>query len=168
MIRRLLVAAVITLALVGFVPAAAAQQRTELAPIDFTAALLNNSSMTAVSFTDVEQFPAPVDPVRFRRAGSTALLKSLYASMAVMQALDVHSTLSAFKAGAVEANPLMADVARNRGAFVAVKAAVATSTILAARQIAKRSKVAAVVTMVAINGAYAMIVQHNYKVARGR
>jgi hypothetical protein len=85
-----------------------------------------------------------------------------------MQMLDVHSTLSAFRAGAVEANPLMEGVTRNRAAFFAVKAAVATSTVLAARQLSKRNKVAAIVTLVAINSAYAMVVNHNYQVARGR
>jgi hypothetical protein len=84
-----------------------------------------------------------------------------------MQALDVHSTLSAFRAGAVEGNPLMAGVTRNRAAFMAVKAGVAVSTVLAARQLARRNKVAAVVTLVAINSAYAFVVNHNYKISRG-
>ena len=168
MVRRLFIASVAMLSLVGFSSSATAQERANLMPVDFTAAVLNNSAVPTVRVAELEQLPAPVDPFRLRRAGSAALLNSLYASTAVMQALDVHSTLRAFKAGAVEANPLMADIARNRGAFVAVKAAVATSTILAARQIAKRSKVAAVVTMVAVNSAYAMIVRHNYNVSRGR
>jgi hypothetical protein len=168
MARRWFIAMVAVLALApGFVAEANAQERVDLTGVDLTSSLLNNSAVPAVRLTDLEQFPAPVQPVAFRR-GSSALLNSLYASTAVMQALDMHSTLQAFKAGAVEANPLMKDITRNRGAFVAVKAAVAASTMLAARQIAKRSKIGAVVTMVAVNSAYAMIVSHNYKLSRGR
>jgi hypothetical protein len=94
-------------------------------------------------------------------------MTSLYASTAVMQALDVHSTLRALDRGAVEANPLMTGAARNKAAFIALKAGVAFSTVMAARNMSKRNKVAAVLTLVAINSAYAMIVNHNYKVARG-
>jgi hypothetical protein len=43
---------------------------------------------------------------------------------------------------------------------------VATSTVLAARHMAKRNKVAAIATLIAVNSAYAMIVQHNYRVAQ--
>jgi hypothetical protein len=107
--------------------------------------------------------PQPI----FRRNRPSTLMTSLYASTAVMQALDVHSTLSAFGAGATEANPLMQGVTKNRAMFMAVKAGVAMSTIFAAKQLSKRNKVAAVATLVAINSAYAMVVSHNYKVARG-
>jgi hypothetical protein len=156
------------MSLAGVASTANGQDRTELAPVALTATLLNHSAIPAVRTFDPAQSPAPVNPIQPRRTGSTALLNSLYVSTAAMQALDVHSTLAAFRAGAAEANPLMADIAKHRGPFVAVKAAVAASTILAARQIAKRNKVAAVMTMVAVNGAYAMVVRHNYKVARGR
>ena len=83
-----------------------------------------------------------------------------------MQGLDLHSTLKAFSAGAVEGNPIMSGVTKNRAAFIATKAAVAAVTILATRKIAKKNKVAAVITLIAVNSAYAMIVNHNYKLAR--
>jgi hypothetical protein len=94
------------------------------------------------------------------------LLLSLYASTAITQALDVHSTLQALKMGATEANPLVANIVDNRGAFIATKMAVAAGTIFAARQIAKKNKAMAVVSLVAINSVYAYVVNHNYKVAR--
>jgi hypothetical protein len=84
-----------------------------------------------------------------------------------MQALDVHSTLRALGRGGVEANPLMASATRNKTAFIALKAGVALSTVMAARNMSKRNKVAAIVTLVAINSAYAFVVNHNYRVARG-
>ena len=167
MFRRFSIVAVALIGLMpGFVTSANAQERPDFVSLDLTSALLNNTAAPAVRLTDTD--PEPVNPFRPRRAGSSALLTSLYASTAVMQALDMHSTLQAFKAGAVEGNPLMAGIANNRGAFLATKAAVAASTIFAARKMAKRNKVAAVVTMVAINSAYAMIVNHNYKLARVR
>lgn len=118
--------------------------------------------------------PATLDARRFDiqrvaappMGGRSALLSSLLVSTVVMQALDVHSTYSALGRGAAEANPVMAGLAGNKAAFVATKAAVATATVLAARHVGKRNKVAAIATLVAINSAYAFVVDHNYRVAR--
>ncbi len=111
--------------------------------------------------------PRAVPELSRHRPGSSALMMSLYASTAALQMLDVHSTLSAFDHGATEGNPLMAGVAQNKVAFVAMKAGVAAGTILATHNMAKRNKVAAIATLVAINSAYAFVVHHNYKVAHG-
>ena len=167
MFRRFALVAVAFVALFpGFTSTASAQERPDLVSRDMSSAFLNTSATPVVRLADLD--PAPVEPFRAPRRGPSPLLSSLYVSTAAMQALDMHSTLQAFRAGAVEGNPLMSGITKNRGAFMATKAAVAASTILAARQIAKRNKVAAVVTMVAINSAYAMIVNHNYKLARAR
>ncbi len=109
---------------------------------------------------DVQRFVAP--PM----GGQSKLLSSLLVSTVVMQALDVHSTYSALGRGAAEANPLMAGLAGNPAAVVATPAAVATATVLAVRHVGKRNKVAAIATLVAINSAYALVVDHNYRVAR--
>lgn len=116
--------------------------------------------------------PVPAETAQFDRQfftepkiGSSKLLSSLYATTALMQALDVHSTFSALSHGAVEANPMMKGVTSNKAAFIATKAAVAAATIMAARHVAKKNKVAAIVTLIGINSAYAMIANHNYKVA---
>jgi hypothetical protein len=90
---------------------------------------------------------------------------SLYASTAMMQALDIHSTLTAVGRGGVEANPLISGLASRQLAFIAVKSGIAASSILAARQMAKHNKLAAVVTLIAINSAYALVISHNYKLA---
>src|SRR5262245_37568924 len=105
----------------GLVARAGAQERIDVTTIDLTATILNNTAIPAVRLVDLEQFPVP--PVQQRQRTSSALLKSLYASTAVVQALDLHSTLRAFQAGAVEGNPLMSGIVKNRMAFVAVKAA---------------------------------------------
>ena len=143
----------------GFVASARAQDRPSL---DIAAAV---SASLASPVRAAEQLP-PSLVLPQASTHPSALMTSLYASTFAMQALDVHSTLTAFDAGAVEANPLMTGVTKNRWAFVALKAGVATSTVLAARHMAKRNKVAAIATLIAVNSAYAMIVQHNYRVAQ--
>ena len=55
--------------------------------------------------------PMPTTGVAFERPRRSALMTSLYTSTALMQGLDVHSTLRAFKNGAREGNPLMAGIA---------------------------------------------------------
>lgn len=160
MSRRLFSIAALVVSLVpGAATVAHAQERASL---DVSAAVSNAITPALVAASDV-----PAQRFRPARAeGHSSLMSALYASTFTMQALDVHSTLKAFGAGAVEANPLMTDVTKNKLAFVALKAGIATSTVLAARNMARRNKVAAVMTLVAINSAYAMIVDHNYRVAR--
>ncbi len=168
MVRRAALAASFAALTLSATPAGA-QERLDLTGIDFRPALANVSVPVArldLPALDQRSIALPIAPVERPRA--SGILTSLYAATAVMQALDVHSTLKALDAGAVEANPMMSGVTKNRGAFMATKAAVAAGTVFAVQRIAKRSKVAAVVTAVAINSAYAMVVRNNYKIARGR
>lgn len=167
MSRRLVITAALTLGLVSWSAGpAGAQERAATAQLDLaTTTTAFTMTPSLVSAEQIQRALPP--PPMFRRSGPSPLLTSLYASTAVMQALDVHSSLTAFRSGAVEANPLMQGVTKNRAAFMAIKAGVAVSTIMAARHMAKRNKVAAIATLVAINSAYAVVVSHNYKVARG-
>jgi hypothetical protein len=171
MFRRLFAA--VTFAMIALSPALAPTAHAQQLPtpafqLDLTTALNNVAeSPAALAADQLSPRQAPIfAPAPATRSRSSALLFSLYASTAAMQALDVHSTLRAFSNGAVEGNPLMAGVAGNKAAFMAVKATVAVSTILAARNMAKRNKVAAIATLVAVNAAYAFVVDHNYRVAR--
>ena len=123
----------------------------------------------SVANTDQQPQQAPMlSRPRFGERAGTALMVSLYATTATMQALDVHSTMRALDNGAVEANPIMGGIANNRAAFIATKAAVAAGTIYAAHNVAKKNKFAAAITLIAINSAYAFVAHHNYKVARER
>jgi hypothetical protein len=161
MSRRLVAA--LLFAVLGCAPAVAAQERVEAneAPVP-SVRVLQIGSGVRLAELDRQAFPVPPAP----RPRGSALLNSMYASSALLHALDVHSTMLALDRGGIEANPLMAGITKNKAAFIATKAAVATGTILAARNLSRRNKVAAVLTLAAINTAYAMIVQHNYKVAR--
>lgn len=91
---------------------------------------------------------------------------ALHVLTAGLQVADAHSTLSGLKMGAVEANPLMSPVAKNGPALVAVKATVAAGVIYATERMSRGNRVAAVLTAIAINGTYAMVVAHNYRLAR--
>lgn len=160
MSRRLLFALALVVAVVMTPPSAAAQERLQL---DLSRAVSNAVVPPVVLGAD--QLSASFDG-EYRRPGPSTLMTSLYISTAAMQMLDVHSTLRALEHGAIEGNPLMANVTRNKTMFIALKAGVAFSTVMAARNMSKRNKVAAVLTLVAINSVYAMVVNHNYRVAR--
>lgn len=168
MFRRLPTVVALTLGLVVWSASSASAQ--EMATWPTTMAIAPTTSAFAVASAaprlSAEQIQRALPPPVDRRNQPSKLMTSLYASTVAMQALDVHSTLSAFRAGASEANPLMQDVTKNPAMFMAVKAGVAATTILAARQLSKRNKMAAVATLVAINSAYAMVVSHNYRVAQ--
>jgi hypothetical protein len=141
--------------------------RSALAALALSSAAVapTTSETTAAATTDEQQVPALSRP-RFGSRTGSAVMFSLYATTATMQALDVHSTIRAIDRGAVEANPLMGGLVNNRPAFIATKAAVAAGTIFAAREVAKKNKVAAAITLIAINSAYAYVAHHNYKLAR--
>jgi hypothetical protein len=100
--------------------------------------------------------------------GSSAFktLLPFYASTAALQMLDVRSTLQVIRLGGSEGNPILHGLAAHPAMFVSVKAAIAAVSIYSAHRIAKHSKVGAIVTMVALNSVYGMVVAHNYQVAR--
>lgn len=166
MARRLPI--VVVLVALALAPTSAsdafAQERPELPPIDLGVAG-GLSFAHPVRLSDLEQRPVQM-PSPAPKAQSSGVLKSLYASTVIMQALDVHSTMALVSKGGAEANPIMAGLVDNKAAFIGVKAAVAATTIFAARKISKRSKTGAIVMLVAVNSAYAFVVSHNYRVAR--
>ena len=115
---------------------------------------------TATRRAPGQQLVPTVSPRRERPHG----LAPLYASFAVLQALDVHSTLSAVHDGAVERNRVIAPLVNNPPAFVAFKAAAPAGTIVAVDRVAKHNRVAGYALMFALNSAYTFVVIHNYRV----
>ena len=110
--------------------------------------------------------PAPVVAQVFSPAPSRpSALVPLYISFATLEALDIHSTLTAVDAGAREANPIAALAGRSPAAMIALKAGTGAGMIYATERLWKRNRVAAVALMVGMNGAYAIVVAHNYSVA---
>ena len=107
---------------------------------------------------------APASP---SSAPRPAALKPLYGSFIVLQGLDLESTLRALDDHTGrEGNPVMGGIAQSPGAFVAVKASVATGIVVLSERIRKRHPSMAVLTMIGLNATYAAIVAHNYAISR--
>ena len=101
-----------------------------------------------------------------KEAGSSSgAVRTLFVSYALVQGLDMASTIQARNRGAVEANPFMQG---NYAKGMAVKAAFGAVTMLAVRQIEKKNKKAAVITMIAANVATAAVVANNIRNANHR
>jgi hypothetical protein len=162
MLRSVLATAVVTVCLAF--PSGASAQELTIPDGGLTLALASAPVSAVASPATAERDVSFYRPTA-ETSHSSKLLTSLYVTTAVMQALDVHSTYQALNRGAVEANPLVSGMTGHKAAFIAAKAAVATASIMAARRMAEHNKVAAILTMVGINSAYAMIVAHNYHVA---
>ena len=170
--RNIVTAALIAGAIMAWaIPATAQDMSSESADLRVT---LPASLFTPVipAATDAAQpaSAAPIAPIgNFRAVKShmalSGSLAGLYATTVVMQVLDVKSTLEVLKSGGAEGNPVMAGIVSNKAAFVGVKVAMAASTILAARKMAHCHKIAAIVTLAAINSVYASVVSHNFKLA---
>ena len=97
------------------------------------------------------------------RPSTSRTMMGLYTSYGILSGLDMYSTVQARNNGARELNPLL-----NTGYAQATarKAIFTATTILAVRQMAKRHKRAAKVTMVILNVVNAAVVAHNLKNAR--
>jgi uncharacterized protein DUF5658 len=121
---------------------------------------------STVQFAEQTSAPAPRALPRTDVKWQTPVLASLQATTIATQMLDVHSTYKALNAGAVEGNPVMGGLVKNRAAFIGVKAAVGAGLVYATHRIGQRNKVAAIAVAAAVNSAYFMIASHNYKVAR--
>jgi hypothetical protein len=159
---RRIAAVVSVLALFGIADsrAAFAQDRAEL--------LIPPSVFAAAEMAAVEARPFELRPVvrpAVRPPARPAPLLGLYVSLAGLQALDIASTHTALKAGAAEANPMMAPFARSPLALAAVKGGVTGATIFATEQMWKTNRKAALVTMIVLNATYGAIAAHNYRVA---
>lgn len=165
MSRRLVIAAAVIVASLSSWTVRVASAQDFTSPDTINAIVATSATPIAKAIADDAQLQRPRVQTPSRIGGS-ALMPSLYASTAVMQALDLHSTMKGLNAGAVEGNPMMSGIVEHKAAFVAVKAGVAVSTMLAVRQISKHNRVAAVLTAVGINSLYAAVASHNYRVAR--
>ena len=110
---------------------------------------------------------ARLDTSSAQTAGGSApsAFPRMYVAFGLLQAVDAHSTIVTLKGGAKEANPLIGGLAGNPAALVAVKAASAAGTLYCVERLRKKNRVAAAVTMAALNSAYAVVVMNNARVA---
>jgi len=151
---------VVFAASLGLARTAAAQSAP--AHVDFSRAAIVAAVAAAGAPAAREDRAATIEP---SDSHGSALMTSLYATTALVQGLDAHSTLTALHHGAHEGNPLMAYLTGHPPAFVALKAGAATGLIMAGRRLAKHSKLEAAVALIAIDSAYFAIAAHNYSIA---
>jgi len=91
-------------------------------------------------------------------------LVPLYLSFIGLQALDVHSTMTAVNDGARESNPVVRGTLDNPAALFAMKAGATAGVVLLTEKLWKRNRTAAVLAMVGVNSAYLTIAARNYRV----
>jgi len=148
----------------------------------FTAAALGFTLMTAPVFaaepTPIAdaataavaalEVPAPQADFRARVEGRLhrpGALPAMYAASVALQGYDAYSTLTALKAGGVEANPMMKTITKSPAAFIALKAGTAALSIMAAENMWKSGhKAAAIGVMVASNVAMSFVAANNARV----
>lgn len=129
----------------------------------------NESSAVPAERVDSPPAPAAANPpaplVERQMPPRPKPLLPLYGAFAVVNALDVHSTRRGLAAGAKEGNPLLAGLAQNTTALIALKGAIATGAVLWAENTWKRGhRKMAVATLLAMNGFYGWVAYHNYQV----
>ena len=105
------------------------------------------------------------DAIEQKRPG---VLMPLYFTFVGLQALDMHSTMSAVESGAREANPMVRGTLGNPAGMVVLKAGTAAGVVFLAEKVWRRNRTAAIVTMFALNSAYITIAAHNYRTAAGQ
>ena len=93
-----------------------------------------------------------------RACEATEAAPDLYTSLAVLHGADLATTATILERGGVERNPLMRPVVGNTASSIAVKAATSAVAIYFAEKAWRKSKVAAIVTMLAVNGLTAAVV----------
>ena len=120
-----------------------------------------DSSATA-SFDDAQAAAADATPSQPRPPA----LMPLYLSFAALQMFDVHSTVLAVNRGAHELNPLIRSIDADPVALTAFKLGTTAATIALSEKLWRsHNRTAAVMSMIAVNTAYAFIVTNNYRTA---
>jgi uncharacterized protein DUF5658 len=121
--------------------------------------LANDPAKSATGF--ISNQPLMTKP---RSARRSPLLIALYVSHGVLQGLDAQSTLRAIHSGSGrEGNPLVSPFASQPAALVGFKVGATAGTIYGIDRLYKSHPRLAMITLAAINGGYAILVQRNYR-----
>ena len=161
LVRPLVVSLTLWLGVLGFVPSAQAQPGTAVSSA--ATGSLEADSLEAAPQAASFQIGLQQDaPLRLAKDGP---MLALCGSFVALQALDLHSTRLALDAGGREANPVMrALLGGDR--LPMVKAAGTGAILLLTERMRRHNRRAALLTMIALDSAYATIVAHNYAIAR--
>lgn len=131
-----------------------------LATVSSYAPPLNDDRSRAV------QTGTAVDRARatpWSRSGRSPWLDTLYGSYVVLHVADAHTTISNLRRGQREINPVFASFGRESVTLIALKAASTATTVYFVERVRRKSRRAAIVLMVTLNGATAAVVAHNLR-----
>ena len=133
--------------------------------VGFADGAIAQTTTTATSAMSVDADAAATTPIPPSRP---LALPPLYGTFIALQGLDVHSTLEAIRSGkAVEANPLLGDIASSPPVLIAFKAGTTAAVIALCEQLRRNHHgTAAVIVMIGLNSAYAAVVAHNYQLLK--
>ncbi len=157
MFRRL-GAFVFAIALVSPLTAAAADSKTAGADGNTTATPTAGAPSKEEAAATARLLALAREPQRPRA------LMALYGTYATLQVMDIVSTRRAIGSGGQESNPLMGS--GQTGQMIAMKALGSAASIYFSERIWKKNRVAAIVTMAAVNGVTAAVVAHNAQIRR--
>ena len=146
----------------------ATQFELTLPPFEFGARMEAPIRTRDGGFQSVLPVDAPQvssSPAWFRRPSPMrGSMTAMYLAYGTLQVLDVHSTLRAVGAGAVEANPLVRPIVSTPAGLISLKAASALGTVYLVERLRKRNPTAAFAFAVGVNSLYTIAVVHNYRV----
>ncbi|RPI50366.1 MAG: hypothetical protein EHM55_21550 [Acidobacteria bacterium] len=108
---------------------------------------------------------APPMPVRQMTSASAASL-AMYGAYGMLQVLDAHSTRRAIANNGVEANPIVRPLASSRIGLISLKVASGAGVMYLMERVRKKHPAAALALAIGINSLQAVVVVHNYRVAR--
>jgi hypothetical protein len=156
---------VLTFALTTGTPAEPAATRVSVPLAEATIAMNDSVPMTA---SDGPLGLASNRPAWLSDGPSArpAALPAMYATLGLLQALDVYSTRRAMNSGATELNPVMRGSAGHAGTMLAVKALATAGSIFFTERAWKKNRKGAVVLMAVMNGVTAAVVANNMKSTR--
>lgn len=158
---RTTTAAFVLMVLASVVPVQAADR--DKVGVDDVTTVASGSAAVAIA-SDIDW---SLEPVKFGAQSRGAVLPSLYASLAALNAFDAYTTSKGLALGAGEANPMMRAVAGRPAVLWAVKGGVtAGSVFIAERLWKKNNKVGAIAVMLATNGMMATVAARNSSVIR--
>ncbi len=107
--------------------------------------------------------PAPGIALQ-RRLTDPAFVRKLYYGYAALQLTDGVTTLVSVNRGALEANPLLQQAARNPAAMIAIKAATVAGTIYTLEKLRKNHPIVATASLIAINATLGVVAVNNVSV----
>jgi hypothetical protein len=162
---------IVSFAVPSFAADAAAGATSEQTATATTVSMTMASVATALPMTPVaaETTSAPsIARINWSGIRRPAVLPALYAGSAILQGFDAYSTMSALKAGATEANPLMKGAVKNPLVLIGLKAVVTTTSIIAAERMWRgHNRIGAIALMAVSNGVMAAVAAHNSSVLKG-